>query len=59
VCIFNAGRGSDCVSNVGDRYQLKPASIRWFVNIANGATPWTSALANPYFLTRLRNAAIG
>jgi hypothetical protein len=29
VCIFNAGGWSDCVSNVGDRYQLKPASIRW------------------------------
>jgi hypothetical protein len=39
ICIFNAGGWSDCVSNAGDRYQLKPASIRWFVNIANGAAP--------------------
>jgi hypothetical protein len=39
VCIFNAGGLSDCVNNAGGRYQLKPASIRWFVNIANGAAP--------------------
>jgi hypothetical protein len=39
VCIFNASGWWDCVTNVGDRYQLKPVSIRWFVNIANGAAP--------------------
>jgi hypothetical protein len=30
---------SKCESNGGNHYQLKAASIKWFLNIANGADP--------------------
>jgi hypothetical protein len=38
TCSFTAVM-SDCVSNNGEHYQLKPQSIRWFISIANGAEP--------------------
>jgi hypothetical protein len=39
VCWFNSKGWSKCESNGGNHYQLKAASIEWFLNIANGADP--------------------
>lgn len=39
TCTFNAA-GSDCIGNGGNHYQLKASSIRYFINIANGAEPY-------------------
>jgi hypothetical protein len=39
VCWFNSKGWSKCESDGGNHYQLKAASIEWFLNIANGADP--------------------
>jgi hypothetical protein len=39
TCTFNASGWSDCVGTGGNHYQLKPQSIRWFLNIAAGQEP--------------------
>jgi hypothetical protein len=39
TCSFNASGWSDCVGTAGNHYQLKPESIRWFLNIAAGKEP--------------------
>jgi hypothetical protein len=39
VCWFDSKGWSKCESNGGNHYQLKAASIKWFLNIANGADP--------------------
>lgn len=39
VCWFNSKGWSKCESSTGSHYQLKAASIEWFLNIANGADP--------------------
>jgi hypothetical protein len=38
TCAFNASGWSDCVGTAGNHYQLKPESIRWFLNIAAGSS---------------------
>jgi hypothetical protein len=42
TCIFNATGWSSCTGAAGNNYTLKPASIRYFVRIANGAD-WGTA----------------
>jgi hypothetical protein len=39
TCNFNASGWSDCVGTAGNHYQLKPESIRSFLNIAAGREP--------------------
>jgi curved DNA-binding protein CbpA len=39
VCWFNSKGWSKCESNGGNHYQLKAASIKWLLDIANGADP--------------------
>jgi hypothetical protein len=39
TCDFNVSGWSDCVGTAGNHYQLKPQSIRWFLNVAAGQAP--------------------
>jgi len=37
LCYFKSTGWSDCETNMGEHYQLRPGSIKAFLNIANGA----------------------
>jgi hypothetical protein len=39
LCTFNATGWSDCLTNAGEHYQLKPQSIQRFINVAAGGNP--------------------